>query len=101
MHAVPAPVQADVQTELDDWRGEHRRGPLGYHVFDGIPEGTIRAVCMAYNARARLTDAEAIKAVATRAALPPARRMPCSPIAGAARPAPCARSVMRRTVALT
>ncbi|AAW73894.1 conserved hypothetical protein [Xanthomonas oryzae pv. oryzae KACC 10331] len=80
MHAVPAPVQADVQTELDDWRGEHRRGPLGYHVFDGIPEGTIRAVCMAYNARARLTDAEAIKAVATRAALPPARRMPCSPI---------------------
>lgn len=41
MHAVPAPVQADVQTELDDWRGEHRRGPLGYHVFDGIPEGTI------------------------------------------------------------
>lgn len=101
MHAVPAPVQADVQTELDDWRGEHRRGPLGYHVFDGIPEGTIRAVCMAYNARARLTDAEAIKAVATRAALPRLDECRVRRLAGAARPAPCARSVMRRTVALT
>lgn len=63
MRAVTAPVQADVQTELDYWRGEHRRGQLGYYAFDGIPEGTIRAVCAAYNARPHLTDAEAIKAV--------------------------------------
>ncbi|AJQ86314.1 hypothetical protein ACQR5V_11880 [Xanthomonas oryzae pv. oryzicola] len=71
MHAVSAPVQADVQTALDDWRDEHRRGQLGYHVFDGIPEGTIRAVCTAYNARARLTDAEAIKAVRDARCLAP------------------------------
>lgn len=64
-----------MQTELDDWRGEHRRGQLGYHVFDGIPEGTIRAVCMAYNARARLTDAEAIKQ--SRRALPYPRLDEC------------------------
>ncbi|MBV6888008.1 hypothetical protein KWH47_10680 [Xanthomonas campestris pv. spermacoces] len=71
MHAISAPVQADVQTELEYWRGEHRRGQLGYYAFDGVPEGTIRAVCAAYNARPNLTDADAIKAVRNALCLTP------------------------------
>ncbi|MCL1501306.1 hypothetical protein A7D16_19745 [Xanthomonas nasturtii] len=71
MHAVATPVQANAQTELDYWRGEHRRGQLGYHPFDGIPENTIRAVCAAYDAQPTLTEADVIKAVRDALCLTP------------------------------
>ncbi|MEA9557052.1 hypothetical protein VC273_14375 [Xanthomonas nasturtii] len=63
MHAVSVHRHADVQNELTYWRDQHRRGQLGYHSFDGIPENTVRAVCDAYNAQPDLTEHQAIKAV--------------------------------------
>ncbi|APP75458.1 hypothetical protein [Xanthomonas vesicatoria] len=71
MHAVSVHRHADVQSALTYWRDQHRRGQLGYHPFDGIPEGTVRAVCDAYNAQPDLSEQQAIKAVRDALCLTP------------------------------
>ncbi|KHL58453.1 hypothetical protein [Xanthomonas cannabis] len=71
MQAVSAHCPADVQDQLEYWRGEHRRGQLGYYPFDGVPDATVRAVCAAYNARPQLSEQEAIKAVRDALCLTP------------------------------
>ncbi|MCC4603998.1 hypothetical protein HG421_15715 [Xanthomonas campestris pv. badrii] len=71
MQAVTDPRLADVQDELDYWRQQHRRGQLGYHPFEGVPEGTVRAVCEAYNAHPQLSEQDAIREVRQSLCLTP------------------------------
>ncbi|WP_372392911.1 hypothetical protein ACCQ05_03215 [Xanthomonas sp. NCPPB 3582] len=71
MQAVTVYRQADVQDELDYWRQEHRRGQLGYHKFEGIPEQTVRAACEAFNAHPQLSEQDAIQRVRRSLCLTP------------------------------
>ncbi|KAB7771533.1 hypothetical protein [Xanthomonas maliensis] len=71
MSALSLHAPVDVAHELAYWRGEHRRGELGYYPFDDVPAATIRAVCAAYNAHPQLSEREAVGAVRAALNLPP------------------------------